>query len=254
MNLKIILLAMRKYLKEVEATLKNLADPRQPLRWLPENYIGGGNSNLKFLSLRIPLVRATSKRGFSFSKLPADQQWPIWDYIWQNSIIYEVMLLSPYWAGRQPVKEIFKHRRLILGWLDRVDNWAHSDELSSHYSKLMEFDPKRMLPVFDKWGRSANPWFKRQSIVGLVYYSRVRKRHPPVNTLLKFIDRHMKDEHYYVQKGVGWALRECWNVYPDKTYDYLLRKAAHLPSAAWTAATEKLSAADKRRLMKLRQI
>lgn len=244
---------MKRYLKEVEARLIAQERLNKPQMWLMENYIGAGQSKLKYLNIKIPLVRAAHKRPYSFSELPMEKQWQVWDYIWKNSRYFEVMVGASYFAASRPLDEMVKHSAIVLGWLARVDNWAHSDELSSHYSKLLEHDPKRFLPVFKKWSSHKNPWFKRQSMVGLLFYARFRKRSPPIDLVLKFVERHMDDEHYFVQKGVGWTLRECWNVYPKKTYAYLLKNAARIPSAGWTAATEKLTARDKAQLMKRRK-
>lgn len=239
-------------LEEVEGRLKALKRETRPPKWKAENYVGGGLSKLEYLDLKIPQVRAEFKKGFSFSNLPPQEQWPIWDYIWNHSQIFEVMLLASFWAAARPFEENFAHHKIVLGWLARVDNWAHSDELSAHYSRFLEHAPDKILPYFKKWNRSAKPWLKRQSMVGLLYYARMRKKVPAVKLILDFIDRHIDDEHYYVQKGVGWALRECWNVYPKPTFAYLKKNAGRIPPAGWTAATEKLEATDKRILTEIR--
>lgn len=243
---------MKKYLREVESRLKALKPPVNPSKWKAESYIGGGKSKLLYLNIKIPRVRAEYKKGFSFSKLPEEQQWKIWDYIWNHSDIFEVMLLSSYWVASRPFAEVFAHRQLVLHWVNRVDNWAHSDELSAHYAKLLEHNADVLMPVFKKWNVSKNPWLRRQSMVGLLFYSRFRKKIPTVKTLLPFIERHLDDEHYYVQKGLGWALRETWNVYPRETFMFLKQHAAKIPPAGWTAATEKLSTKDKQILTKIR--
>ena len=64
----------------------------------------------------------------------------------------------------------------------------------------------------------------------------------------------LDDDHYYVQKGVGWALREAWNVYPEETFEFLKKHAHRIATAGWTAATEKLAPRDKKILLKARQI
>ena len=90
-------------------------------------------------------------------------------------------------------------------------------------------------------------------MVGLVYYARKRKKFPPQRLIIRLVDPHLADKHYYVQKAVGWTLRECWNIYPSPTYQYLKKNAHLIPSGGWTAATEKLSKAEKARLTKLRK-
>ena len=244
---------MQKYLDEVEKALRGVSLPSKPSPWLAENYIGGGQSKLTYLNIKIPSVRSAFKNGFSFSNLSAREQWKIWDYIWSHSQIFEVMLMSSYWVSSRSVDELIQNRKIILSWLSRVDNWAHSDELSSHYAKVLEHDTKLFLPTFKKWNQSKNPWFKRQSMVGLLFYSRFRKKVLPFKTLISFVERHIDDGHYYVQKGVGWTIRECWNVYPKETFLYLKKNAHRVPPAGWTAATEKLRPQEKKILTQLRR-
>lgn len=164
------------------------------------------------------------------------------------------MIGATQFASSRPVEEIYEQKSNLVQWAQRVDNWAHSDELSSIYSRLLEKDPKYMLPQFEKWNRSKKPWLKRQSLVGLIFYSRFRKKYPPVNLILRFVEKHIDDKHYYVQKGVGWTLRECWNAYPNQTYSYLQKNAKRIPPGGWAAATERLSKQDKDKLMKIRNI
>lgn len=244
---------MKRILKEVEERLINIPLGSRPSKWKAEDYVGSGLSSLKYLNLKIPRVRSAFKEPFSFSTKPKEAQWKIWDYIWSNSKYFEVMLGASHFASSRPVEELYKNRNTLIKWVNRVDNWAHSDELSSIYSKLLEYDQSSLLPTFEKWNRSKNPWCKRQSMVGLLYYSRCRKQTPDVKLILRFVDRHINDDHYYVQKAVGWTLRECWNVYPEATFKYLCKNAKRIPSGGWTAATEKLSKRDKLKILSLRK-
>lgn len=240
-------------LKEVEARLISLPAAEKPSMWKAENYVGGGQSKRRYLDLKLPQVRDTYRMGFSFSDWEPERQIKVWHHIWNESNIFEVMLIPSFYLHKLSREDFQKYAPLFLEWVERVDNWAHSDEMSHHYSQLLEADPKKYLPVFERWSKSKNPWLRRQSVVGLLFYSRFRKKVPPFKTLEKFISRQMHDEHYYVQKGVGWALREAYNVYPKETFAYLKRNAANIPPAGWTAATEKLPKDKKATLTKLRK-
>lgn len=75
---RIKLTQSRRYLNEVESLLESFMARESKARWLAEDYIGGGQSKLMYLNLKIPMVRAAYKRGFSFSQLPL--QGIFWDY------------------------------------------------------------------------------------------------------------------------------------------------------------------------------
>lgn len=239
--------------REVERELKKLSKVYKPGKWKPESYIGGGQSSLKYLNLKVPHVRNAAKTGYSFSKRPIEEQWKIWDQIWRRTKYFEVALSAVHFVNSRPIEELLPHRENLIEWQERIDNWALSDELSSCYSRILEVDRSKMLPVFKRWNRSKDPWKRRQSMVGLLFYSRARKKPLGCDQVFSFVEPHLHDDHYYVQKGVGWTLRECWNLYPEKTFAFLKRHAANIPPAGWTAATEKLSRNDKRNLMKIRK-
>ena len=241
-----------KELKIIEKALIKAAKTVNPGRWKPEDYIGGGQSSLIYLNIRIPRLRKIYNEQFIFNELTPVQQWKLWDYVWMNSNYFEVMQCACYFVNSRPVEEIVKNRTKLMKWVNRVDNWAHSDELSGIYSKILEYDYLGTISYFEKWNDSNKPWLKRQSMVGLLFYSRFRSKYPKLKLILNYVDKHINDKHYYVQKAVGWTLRECWNVYPKETYKYLTDNAAIIPSGGWTAATEKLSKTDKEKLKTIR--
>jgi 3-methyladenine DNA glycosylase AlkD len=104
-----------------------------------------------------------------------------------------------------------------------------------------------------KWNKSLNPWLRRQSIVSLLNYSRLRKKKLSFEELIYFVDPLCVDEAFYVQRAVGWTLREIYNLYPKKTYVYLAKNIHKITSLAFSAATEKLKKEEKEKLLLLRK-
>lgn len=239
-------------LKEVESRLKSLSKKHPPGQWKPESYIGGNQSQFKFLNLRVPHIRKDRAMGYSFSNRTFIDQWEIWNYIWKNTHYFEVALSSAQFINSQPIEDVSKVWKKLLTWQKRVDNWALSDELSHLFSKLLEYKKNDLLPHFDKWNVSTNPWEVRQSMVGLIFYSRFRRQVLPCSKILSLVEPNLLHEHYYVQKAVGWTLRECWSVYPKKTFQFMKKNAQIIPVGGWQAATEKLPAKKKVELKKER--
>ena len=243
---------MNKAQQEVEQTLKRLAKLHKPGKWKPESYIGAENSEWKFLNLKVPHIRKAQQSGYSFSDDPMRDQWDIWHDIWHKTAYFEVALTAIHFVNRRPIEELHTNRKRLLTWQKRVDNWALSDELSNAYSRLLEYKRSEMLPSFEAWNRSSSPWERRQSMIGLLFYARFRQKKLPCTRILSFVRPHLEDPHYYVQKAVGWTLRECWNVYPEPTLKFLEKNAHKIPPGGWTAATEKLPKTTKSRLKSLR--
>ncbi len=63
----------------------------------------------------------------------------------------------------------------------------------------------------------------------------------------------MHNEHYYVQKAVGWALREIYNIYPVKCLSYQHKNLAAISAITYSAATEKLTKNDEIKINLLRK-
>ncbi len=242
----------RACLEEVERALVELKPIRSQLD--PKAYIGGGVSKLRYLGLRVPQVREASKRKFSFLANEESEVLKIWDYVWRRSDCYETMCLPiEYYSAKARWPQLTRVWPTLKGWASRLDNWAHSDGLSSIYARALEQDRRQVLPTLEDWSRSRHPWLRRQSLVSLVYYSKLRKEVLPFAKLIEMVERQMGHDHYYVQKGVGWTLREIYNVYPRQTLIFLERNAEEIPAAAWTAATEKLAKPVKDRLKQKRK-
>lgn len=152
----------------------------------------------------------------------------------------------------QQTATLVDNKKLVLKWIESVTNWAHSDIFSSVLARIHEM--QSLSAVFKKWNQSKNPWKRRNSIVGLYYYSRLRKhRYPDYEESRRLVDSLLQDSHYYVQKGVGWTLREMFNVEPVKTYSFLKKRASQISPAAWFSAQENLNRAQKKELMKIRK-
>lgn len=248
----------KRHLAEVEAVVQKTTPQRSKLN--PESYIGGGESSYNYCGLSVPQIRSIYKNTpFSFrqnSQTDKIQELKTWDYIWMKSQVFEVVSLSLLHMtdGIKKGELLAQHLPVVEKWAHRIDNWAHSDSLSSIYVRILEADRKKMLPILEKWSDSDNPWLRRQSIVSLLYYSSARREVLPFTKLIKMVKKQMDDEHYYVQKGVGWTLREIGNVYPEETFAFLEENIGRVSAAAFTAATEKLSHAKKNHIKKLRAI
>lgn len=242
---------MKGVLEEVEAALLAHKPPR--MKWMPESYIGGGRSKLRFIGLKVPQVRQTLKAGFSFSRgVPADTA-KAWDYVWREADSFEALLLALTWFYEPRQKPILRaHWPMLKRWSARIDNWAHADGLSGIYARILEEDPKLVYPVLVKWNASPNSWLRRLSIVSLLYYRSQREKCLPCGKILPLVEALLDDEDYYVRKGVGWTLRECGNEYPNETYRFMEKHILRLHPHAFSAATEKLTAARKARLKALR--
>lgn len=199
------------------------------------------------VGIRVPDVRAMGKAGYDFLEgLSPGEALKTWHYIFNNTHLYEAACQAIYYYQyRQLSKTEFN---TVRRWINRCDSWEHSDDLSKIYAQVFEHNPEWVIPWYRKWNADGNPWKRRQSIVGLLEYAQKRKQVQSYKVLISFIEPLLDDNDYYVQKGVGWTLREIYNVYPDETLSFIQERLGDIRPLAYSASTEKLDKKTKARL------
>lgn len=239
-------------MQEVERSLSSLpVHAAKNPKFNLQHYIG---TRYSVLGITTKQARDRFRKGYRFSRLPLSEQYPLWKYIWQHSRQFDALSQALYFL------EIYAAqcdrdwlRKELIQWLEQIDNWAHSDMLTHHFAALHETSPSTMYPVLQTWNRDPNPWKRRQSVLSLLDYARFRKKYPAFGRIVQLITPLLHDPDIYVQKGIGWSLRECHLVYPEKTLEYITNKHAQLSSIAFTSATEKYKQKEKEKLKALRK-
>lgn len=237
-------------MQEVHDALKRKASgTKTEPEWI-RNYM---KSELSFFGLTVPVQRDVMRAGYSFLEKEDEEVLEIWDHVWSSSDNFEVMAQPLLYYGHKARAEFLIHAwPVISGWSSRLENWAHSDGLSSLYVKILEQERGKVFPTLLRWNKSTHPWQRRQSVVSILYYSSARTAVLPYEKIIPLVRNLLLDEEYYVQKGVGWTLRELTNVHPVKTREFLLEHATRIHPAAFGAAVEKLSARERDKLKALR--
>lgn len=198
----------------------------------------------------VPVHRKASKRLYAFSCLSCVGQLEIWDELWRTENNFWVRLHAFFFLERHIKKEseLVAMWPVILQWQEQVDDWGLCDALAKIYTKILEVQPKAVYKQLQQWNTSENLWKRRQSVVSLLYYSRTKKTFLPFDQIKQLIEPLLPDKEYYVQKGVGWALREYHTVYPKETLAWLSPIIKNVSSIAFTIFIEKMDEATKNNL------
>jgi len=202
------------------------------------------------LRIPVPKLRRLVKEGYSFHSVSSSEKLEIWDYIWHHSAYYEVMSQALYTYQYCSLTQI--ETKTLMRWVERCTCWEHSDDLSKIYATVVEANPGWIIPTLKTWNRSDNPWKRRQSMVSLIEYASKREQVLPFGDLIAFVEPLLADENYYVQKGLGWTLREIGNVYPLEFAQFIELHAADLAPQAWAGSTKNLAKDEKDRLRVIR--
>lgn len=199
----------------------------------------------------VPLQRKAFKLGYSFDNMEFEEQLEIWDFIWRNTKDFRTDMFCMYFLelNIKNREHMIKSWSVIQLWQDKIGRWETSDSIAKIFAQILEYDSKLILPTYKKWNVSDNLWKRRQSIVGLLYYSSHRKRYLPFHALIVMVKPLLTDKAYYVQKGVGWTLKEIGKIYGKEQEKFLFDNADQISPLAYSAATEKWSK-DKREELK----
>jgi len=207
------------------------------------------SSSLKYVGIRVPALRRRVQQGFSFYDLDQATVLAVWDDLWMESEWGDVLF-----AALEYYRPIVRKRidgtywPVMKGWIGRVDNWCHADGLSGTYSRLLEADPKTVMPILRRWNMDESLWPRRVSIVSLIHYTGKNAVFLPPDEVLPMVDRCVEDRRQPMQKAVGWVLREMWRAYPEEIEDYLKRNADRIAPSAFTRAIERMDAEARKEM------
>lgn len=175
--------------------------------------------------------------------------WNFWEQLWRHGRCFEEKTMAvSFWSERKNYELACRFREPLLAWASELTNWAHSDALSSVYVRFLETYGKPVDALLLEWNKSDNPWLRRQSVVSLLFYTRLRTKLPTAKRVLDAIEPLLGDEHYYVQKGVGWTLREVYQVDEARTMRFIEKHLHAIKPAAYSAAVEKVPVDQKKAL------
>jgi 3-methyladenine DNA glycosylase AlkD len=134
-------------------------------------------------------------------------------------------------------------------WLDRcVNNWGHTDGLSLWLLGASIANQPALIGELDGWTRSKNRWKRRAAAVALVPSAR-RGLH--TREIVRIAEPLIPDEDDMVRKGVGWLLKETYPKKPSEVMRFLMPRRAKTSRLVLRCAAEKMSAADRARLLTL---
>lgn len=124
-------------------------------------------------------------------------------------------------------------------WLEKgIVNWGHTDVLCSLI--LSEFLKNNLVDIqtLGKWVTSPSKWKRRAIPVTLIEYLEINQDLDPY---FEVIEPLMTDKEIFVQKGMGWFLREAWKRDPTRTERFLMKWKDLCGRTIIQYATEKLT-------------
>jgi 3-methyladenine DNA glycosylase AlkD len=135
-------------------------------------------------------------------------------------------------------------------WLfEYVNDWGDCDDFGVHALGAIIMDYPELYDRILIWCSSDNFAVRREAAVCLIYSA--RNDVIDFSKLTKISDMLMDDDHYLVQKGYGWMLKEYSVLHPSEVETYLKKNVQKMTRTAYRYAIEKMERAVKQELMSL---
>jgi len=154
-----------------------------------------------------------------------------------KSDIAELDSIAMNWAYRQRRKYEEKDFILFEKWAKNyIHNWGTCDNFCTHIlGSFLTIYPKYADTVID-WSSHEYWPVRRVSAVALIYPVR---RGLFLKQAFDVSERLMNDEHYLVQKGYGWLLKDSSKLFYDEVYKFIIKYKDVMPRTALRYALER---------------
>ncbi|GHD81410.1 DNA alkylation repair enzyme [Salinibacterium amurskyense] len=211
-------------------------------------------SEFDYFGLRTPDRRRRVAAGFSFTGQDSASVLAAWDEIWNLAENGDVMFTAlDFYRRRISSRSWTPHDSAefwgtAVGWIERIDNWAHADDLARLYSFALADQPELVFPTLEEWSRSDNEWQRRIAMVSLIHYSGKNAVFLPIEPTLRLLANCAGDRRETVSNALGWVLRELLAVHPDAVLAFLETHATSMPRPAIRRATERLPQPERDRM------
>lgn len=110
-----------------------------------------------------------------------------------------------------------KRIRLIEYLLLKNSWWDTVDSLAKHTSFFFLTHPELKSSIIKKWMDSGNFWLQRVCIIHQLWY----KDKTDFALIKELINRLKDSDEFFIQKGIGWALREYSKVNPKAVSEFI---------------------------------
>ncbi len=157
----------------------------------------------------------------------SEKRWEIVRELWekpQREVLYFALDWAKTFKPKTYRKEDITEIHFLItnnSWWDSVDLLASN--LLGNYN--LQF-PENKSVWLDDWRESNNFWLRRSCIIHQLKY----KNNTDFELLKDLIGENVHDKEFFIQKAIGWSLRQYSKFQPEKVKDFV--EEAHLDGLA----------------------
>ncbi len=205
--------SLHEYINQVRQSFENKADPdnaRPMKKYMRDKFI--------FCGIKTPLRRKLSKEFQKKEKRPHIQDLDyvvkaFWEMPEREFQYFACELVGEYKKEFTPeLIDLLEYMVVNKSWWDTVDGIAK--HLLGNY---LEKFPHGKGEYVDRWLKSNNMWLQRSAILFQLGY----KQDTDFELLQHVILQLKNKDEFFIQKAIGWALREYSKVKPDLVEEFI---------------------------------
>ena len=152
--------------------------------------------------------------------------------------VWDLKIVAGRILGRRSVAPGAEVWRFVTERLADLDGWAAADNFAPAASRCLIADPGRVDAV-ETWIESPHLWTRRAALVFTLPWTK-EKRDP--ERMLGWAARLADDPEWFIQKAIGWWLRELSKRDPDRVRRFLAEHGGRLKGVARREAKKYLKA------------
>lgn len=177
--------------------------------------------HFEYYGIKSPIRKEISKEFLKKENLPSKSElFPFIEELWEaehRELQYLAMeILKKYkkkWERGD--HDFLEYLITTKSWWDTIDLTA------AHFvGSYFQMFPDLIDPVTEKWMMSDNIWLQRSCILYQLSY----KEKTDTDRLLKFIIQIKHNKEFFIQKAIGWSLRE----YAKRNPEWVVEKVEEL--------------------------
>lgn len=214
---------MHPYVKSIRVLLEKHADPKAavPMKLYMRD-------QFEYLGLKGPSMRELLSRFYAQNGLPELSELDtivcdLWSLPQREFQYIAVSLIGKF--GRELPENFMETLEYLLitkSWWDTVDTIS-TGVVGAHFKRY----PKVKKKYLSKWRKSDNFWLRRASILFQLGY----KQETDFALLCDIIRENLGSKEFFINKAIGWALRQYTRVDPQAVRKFVAETPLHPLSA-----------------------
>ncbi|WP_255452100.1 DNA alkylation repair protein [Sporosarcina sp. ANT_H38] len=175
-------------------------------------------NHFRFLGIKSPLRKDLLKEQFVEYELPEPEKF--FDEVWK---LYSLPEREYQYAAFALIEKMKKHLTTkdfsaLLQLIETKSWWDSVDTIAPHFiGHIVKLDRDYGEKIMLEWSLSENMWTNRSAILHQLKF----KQQTDTDLLFQIIKQHSGSKEFFIQKAIGWALREYAKTDPNCVQSFI---------------------------------